>query len=50
VVGDLKATEQKKQYLQENSMRIELEAKEDPGGIYFKSMRKREPRSSRRIS
>ncbi len=47
--GDLKTTRQNKLHLQENSMRIDLEANQDPSGIYFK-MRLREPRSSKRIS
>ncbi len=32
----MKATLRNKSYLQENRMRIDLEAKEDPSGIYFK--------------
>jgi hypothetical protein len=34
--GHLKATQQSKLHLEENSMRIDLEAKQDPSGIYFK--------------
>jgi hypothetical protein len=32
-MGHLKATRQNKLHLQENSMRIELEANQDPSGI-----------------
>jgi hypothetical protein len=48
-MGHLKAAQQNKLHLQENSMRIDLEANQDPSEIYFK-LRMREPRSSRRIS
>ncbi len=34
--GDLKVTQWKKLHLQENSMRIDLETKQDSSGIYFK--------------
>jgi hypothetical protein len=44
--GDLKATQQNKLHLQENIMRIDLEANQDPSGIYFE-MRLREPRSQK---
>jgi hypothetical protein len=36
VDGDLKVTQQKKLCLQENSMKIDLEAKQDTSGICFK--------------
>jgi hypothetical protein len=36
VEGDWKATRQNTLHLQENSTRIDLEAKQDPCGVYFK--------------
>ncbi len=48
-MGHLKATQWNKLHEQEISMRIDLEANQDPSGIYFK-MRLRELWSSRRIS